>query len=198
MHEGTPIKSHTADFSIINNLDKIEVKIEDEDQAFLLPYYLPSLYKSYRKAIICGGKLTIKSRRSMNKDKFDNQLTVESHRDNFGQVHFSEEKSNNESFTGNPKHKNLVCNWCHKKGHIRSDCWIRKKKQQDTNVAELAKVDENKCDVLSVTDRSVSNKNRWIIDSRYLQHASSNRKMFFSYTSVQGERSSWGTLIRAR
>jgi len=35
MHEGTPIKSHIADlFSIINDLDKIEIKIED--QALLL------------------------------------------------------------------------------------------------------------------------------------------------------------------
>ena len=37
MHEGTPIKSHIAEFfSIINDLDKIEVKIEDDDQALLL------------------------------------------------------------------------------------------------------------------------------------------------------------------
>ena len=40
MHEGTPIKSHIAEFfSIINDLDKIEVKIEDEDQALLLPCF---------------------------------------------------------------------------------------------------------------------------------------------------------------
>jgi len=32
MYEGTPIKSHIAKFSsIINNQDKIEVKIENED-----------------------------------------------------------------------------------------------------------------------------------------------------------------------
>jgi len=80
--------------------------------------------------------------------------------------------------TDNPKHKNLVCNWCHKKWHIRADCWTRKKKQPITSVAELAEGDEEKCDVLSVTDRSVGNKNRWMIDSEYSQHISSNRKMF--------------------
>jgi len=32
MHEGTPIKSHISEFfSIVNDLDKIEVKLEDED-----------------------------------------------------------------------------------------------------------------------------------------------------------------------
>ena len=48
MQEGTPIKSHIAKFSsIINDLDKIEVKIKDEDQAFLLLCFLPSSYKSF-------------------------------------------------------------------------------------------------------------------------------------------------------
>ena len=37
MHEGTPIKSHIIKkISIINDLDKIRVKIEDEDQSLLL------------------------------------------------------------------------------------------------------------------------------------------------------------------
>ena len=37
MYEGTLIKSHIVEFSSINNdLDKIEVKIEDEDQALIL------------------------------------------------------------------------------------------------------------------------------------------------------------------
>ena len=57
MHEGTPNKSHIAEFfSIINDLDKIEVKIEDEDQALLLLCSLPSSYKSFREATIYGGQ----------------------------------------------------------------------------------------------------------------------------------------------
>ena len=37
MHEATPIKSHIAEItSIINELDKIDVKIEDEEPAILL------------------------------------------------------------------------------------------------------------------------------------------------------------------
>ena len=74
MHEGTHIKSHIAEFSsIINDLYKIEVKIEDEDQTLLLLCSLPSSYKSFRKAIIYGGKSTIKVNKVkeylLNKDK---------------------------------------------------------------------------------------------------------------------------------
>ena len=86
-------------------------------------------------------------------------------------------RSNTGSFTGNSRYRNLTCNYCHKKGHIRADCCLRKKKQPDANVTELAGRNEEKCDVLSATDRSIGNKDRWIIDFRCL-YISSNRKMF--------------------
>ena len=84
MHEGTPIKSYIAEFSsIINDLDKIEIKIEDEDQALLLLCSLSSPYKSFSEAIIYGGKSTIKvnevKEHLLNKDKIDTQLMCESH-----------------------------------------------------------------------------------------------------------------------
>jgi len=89
MHEDTPIKSHIAEFSsIINDLNKIEVKIEDEDQTLLLLCSLLSSYKSFREAIIYGAKSIIKvnevKEHLLNKDKIDTQLTGESHHDDFG------------------------------------------------------------------------------------------------------------------
>ena len=40
MHEGTPIESPIVEFFfIINDLDKIEVKIEDEDQTLLTVFF---------------------------------------------------------------------------------------------------------------------------------------------------------------
>ena len=81
----------------------------------------------------------------------------ESHRDDSGQVFFIKEKSNNESSMDNQKYNNFLCNWCPKKGHIRADCWICKKNQEG-NTTELAEGDENKCDILSITNSSVSNK----------------------------------------
>ena len=61
MHKGTPIKSHIAEFfSVINDLDKIEVKIKDEDLALLLLCFLSSSYKSFMEAIIYEGKSIFK------------------------------------------------------------------------------------------------------------------------------------------
>ena len=62
--------------------------------------------------------------------------------------------------------------------------------KEDANVTKLVERDEEQCDVLSVTDRSVGNKDIWVIDSECSQHISSNRKIFWLYTSVHGEKSS--------
>ena len=99
------------------------------------PFYycfLSSLYKSFREVIIYRGKSTIKvnevKEQLLNKDKIDTQLMGKSHHDDSGQVHYSREKSNNGSSTSNSKYMNLTCNNCHKKGHIRAECWLQKKK----------------------------------------------------------------------
>ena len=58
--------------------------------------FLPSSYKSFREAIIYGGKSTIKVNEVkeylFNKDKIDTQLTGESHHDDSGQLHYSREE----------------------------------------------------------------------------------------------------------
>ena len=41
----------------------------------------------------------------------------------------------------------------------------KKRKQLDANVTELVGGDEKQYDILYVTDRSVGNKDRWVIDS---------------------------------
>ena len=58
-------------------------------------FYYRVLYLLHIKAlaIIYRDKLTIKvNEHLLNKDKIDNQLTGESHRDDSGQVHFSNEE----------------------------------------------------------------------------------------------------------
>ena len=95
---------------------------------------LPSSYKRFREANIYGGKSTIKVNKViehlLNKDKIDTQLTDESHHDNSGQVHYSKEKSNNGSFTDNSKHKNLMCNYCHKKSTLDLGVGFEKRNNQ--------------------------------------------------------------------
>ena len=120
--------------------------MKNKYQTLLLLCSLPSSYKSFKEAIIYGGKSTVNvnvvKEHLLNKDKIDTQLTDESRHDDSGKVHYSREKGNNESFMGNSKHMNLTCNYYHKKRHIRADYWLRKKKQSDATVTDLIEEDE--------------------------------------------------------
>ena len=48
----------------------------------------------------------------------------ESHQMVPGKFIYSREKGNNGGSTANLKYRNLTYNYCHKKGHIRADCWL--------------------------------------------------------------------------
>ena len=80
----------------------------------------------------------------------------ESHHDDFEQVHYSREK--NRSSTGNSKHKNLTCNYCHKKGHIRSECLASKEKNNQMLMLLnwLKEMKNNVTFYLLQTDQSVT------------------------------------------
>jgi len=65
IHEGTPIKSHIIKFSfIINDLDKKDVKIEDEDQALLLLCLYLLHIRALRKSSSMEASQQLRSMRS--------------------------------------------------------------------------------------------------------------------------------------
>ena len=89
-----------------------------------------------------------------------------------------------------------MCNWCHRKGHIRADCWTRKKKQHDANVIELFEGDEVTFYLLQAV-RSVTKINRSLtLDVHSISvpiGEGSSRTLRF-----KGEWSSWKILLRGR
>ena len=79
MAEGISIKSHLDDFSlIIMDLENMDMKIEDEDEVFLLLCSLPSSYKHFKETLIYGREEIsmddVKSSLS-SKDLMDKELT---------------------------------------------------------------------------------------------------------------------------
>ena len=70
--------------------------------------------------------------------KIDNQLTGESHRDDFRKVHFSKERSNNRIFTV-AQNIRIGVQLVSQKGTLEL---TGKKKQPDTTIVELAEGDE--------------------------------------------------------
>jgi gag-polypeptide of LTR copia-type len=79
MEEDTSISNHIAGFtSILNDLDMLGVKVEDEDQALFLLCLLPALYKAFRDMMVYSReKITLEDVKSTLQAKLhlDNEMT---------------------------------------------------------------------------------------------------------------------------
>jgi len=194
MAEGTSISDHVAEFtSILNDLGKLDVKVEDEDQTLLLLCYLSTSYKSLRDMMIYGReKISLEDVNGNLQAKLhlDNDMTsVDKGSQGVGLV-AERGRSKDKTPTGNksrskPKHKNLTCNYCKKKGHIQTNCLILKNKQKGpkgvaSEEANVAK-DDDTYDVLCMVDNCVNDKNAWIMDLGASQHMTPNRDWFETY-----------------
>jgi len=194
MAEGTSISDHIAEFtSILNDLRKLDVKVEDEDQALLVLCSLPTQYKSLWDMMIYGKeKISLEDVKGYLQAKLhlDNEITsVDKGSQGVGLV-AERGRSKDKTPMGNrsrskSKHKNLTCNYCKKKGHIKTNCFILQNKQkgrggvasEEVNVAK----DDDTYDVLCVVDNCVNDENAWIMDSGTSQHMTPNRDWFETY-----------------
>ena len=186
--QGTSISDHIAEFtSILNDLGKLDVKVEDEDQALLLLCSLPTSYKLLRDMMIYGReKISLEDVKDNLQAKLhlDNEMTsVDKGSQGVGLVaergRFRDKTPMENTSRLKSKHKNLICNYCKKKGHIKTNCFILKNKQkehegvasEEVNVAK----DDDTYDILCVVDNCVNDGNAWIMDLGASQHMTPNR-----------------------
>ena len=83
MAEGTPVQKHLNEFnSILVDLDSLDVKIEDEDEAILLVVSLPPSYKHFKEIMLYSNSNTISfedvKSNLLSKEKFDLDIHADS------------------------------------------------------------------------------------------------------------------------
>ncbi|MBA0778012.1 hypothetical protein Gotri_005948 [Gossypium trilobum] len=78
-------RDHISQFiTLLNHLKNVEIKIDDEDQAMLLLFYLPPPYKSFKETLINGrDKLSFEDVKGhlLSRDKLKNDFGSESKAD---------------------------------------------------------------------------------------------------------------------
>ncbi|KAG8486271.1 hypothetical protein CXB51_019635 [Gossypium anomalum] len=189
LEEGASINEHlTVSKEILSNLEAMEVQYDKEDLGLILLYSLPPSYSTFRDTILysreylTGESLIARGRQNQNTDN-DRGRTQE--RNPRG-------KSKGRSKSSN---RGKTCNFCKKKGHIKSECYklqnkikreaANQKGKQPENSGE-ADVVEDYSDgellVASVNDSKVSEE--WILDSGCTFHMSPNRDWFITYETV--------------
>lgn len=204
MSEGTSIKSHVDVFnSILMDLENLDIKVEDEDQALLLLCSLPPSYKHFRETLIYGrDEITMDDVKSslFSKDLLDKELTHPStSKENVEALYARGRKmdrnSNSKTSDRRSKSKGKVktCFYCKKRGHTIDECRKLQRKENNNSktkadVAESSCVEVECSDIgyVFVASSSYRSRDDWILDSGCTHHMTPNRDLFSTYKSVEG------------
>ncbi|KAG8482499.1 hypothetical protein CXB51_024054 [Gossypium anomalum] len=197
---------------ILSNLEAMDVQYDKEDLGLILLCSLPPSYSTFRDTILYSREsLTVDevydSLTSYDKMKHlvvkpDSQgegLIVRGRQDRNADDDRgrTQERNHRGKFKGRSKSSNRgkTCNFCKKKGHIKSECYKLQNKIKREAANQKGKQPENsgKADVVedysdgellvaSVNDSKVSEE--WILDSGCTFHMSPNRDWFTTYEIV--------------
>ena len=194
LQEGKPMKLHLDEFySIIMDLQNIDVKVDYEDLAILLLVSLPPSHKHFRETLLYGrDKLSTKDVRKAltQEDLIDSQFAQKESKESNDAL-FVEELSRSK--------RGMTCNFCKKKGHLKKDCWKLKAKQSDesksakTSSAVASYVESEDYDVGAlVVTNEYKGGDSWILDSGCSRHMTFNSNFFSTCQKVDGRKVSMG------
>ncbi|KAG8492823.1 hypothetical protein CXB51_010147 [Gossypium anomalum] len=183
LEESVFIHEHLTVFKeILSNLEAMEVQYDKEDLGLILLCSLPLSYSTFRDTILY-------SRESLTVDEGEG-LIVRGRQDQ--NVDYDRGKSKGRSKSSN---RGKTCNFCKKKGHIKSECYklhnkikreaANQKGKQPKNFGKADVVEDYSNGELLVT--SVNNSKvseEWILNSGCTFHMSSNRDWFTTYKTM--------------
>ncbi|WRX29262.1 zinc finger protein [Theobroma cacao] len=175
MEDNGDLMKHMNEFDgIIDQLKKVDVKVEEEEKALLFLASLPDSYEVFVESLICGmdtitleqAQPTLMSREARKKSKEGDRdpnglaLVIEANR---------RKSTGKGSKGGKFRSNNVQCFKCKRYGHIKRDC-PTKRDESNENKSECAFVAEgDDCDVLTISENMDANSN-WYLDSASATH----------------------------
>lgn len=209
--DGKTLTTYLEKFwEIVNDLENLGVKTNDEDLAMLLLYHQPSSYTHFRDTLLCGKQIISFDEvmtSLLSKDRMDSSKLQENG-EGLYTCGRSMEKDKSDTFRPRSKsqHRNLTCNYCKKKGHIKQDCYKLqrklksgkhgdKKEEQPGTANVAASVDdfslfaegvfEDDSSIALLAARDTDHRREeWTIDSACSFHITPHKDCFCSYKTV--------------
>ncbi|KAG8476901.1 hypothetical protein CXB51_030380 [Gossypium anomalum] len=213
LEEGASVHEHLTVFKeILLNLEAMEVQYDKEDLGLILLCSLPPSYSTFRDTILYSRKSLIVDEVYDFLTSYDKMKHLVVKPDSQGESLIArgrqdQNADNDHGMTHewNPRGKSKgrskssnrgkTCNFCMKKGHIKSECYKLQNKIKSEAANQKGKQPENfgKADVVedysngellvvSINNSKVSEE--WILDSGCTFHMSPNRDWFTTYKTV--------------
>jgi len=205
MAEGADLIQHINTFNqVVSDLQRIDVKFEEEDQPLMLLCSLPISLENLVTTLLWGKEtleleevtaalLAYNQRKQQTESLQGEGLVVKGYEDRGRK----KDRGKTASGHGRSQSKNrsegtfeFKCYRCHEPGHMKKDCPKKKKgkagerKDGSSSSANLVEQDSDDGDMLSVSATSDHLADSWILDSACSFHVTPNREWFDTYRSV--------------
>jgi len=126
MEEEKPLKKHLDDFNrIILDLNSIDVKVEDEDQAIILLSSFPKQFEHFFDTMLYGKATLSMVEVKATLNSKESQRENDSKKEETAKGLFTSNKNGKKDFKNNKskfKNKKMKCFICDKEGHFKKDC----------------------------------------------------------------------------
>jgi len=208
MVEGSDLSQHINVFNqVINDLNRVDVKLEDEDKALMLLNSLPT-YTTYDNLVttptwgkesleledVIGVLLAFHQRTKVSDDSFQAEWLIVKGNQERGRSSNKGGWNGKNSRSKYRTRKDVSFYKCSKKWHIKWDCIDQKKNKDNENEGSSRSVnivedDSDAADgyMLFVVSNSEYPVNPWILDSTFSFHVTSNRDLFDTYMLVNSD-----------
>ncbi|WVZ01479.1 hypothetical protein V8G54_027548 [Vigna mungo] len=186
MSESRTIEEQIAEFSkIVDDLENIEVKLEDEDKAVILLNALPKTFEHFRDALLYGKDQVITleevltSIRTKEFQKLQDSKTTEEGASGLIAVKGKGKKQSGKEKKLNPDGtKQVRCFKCQKMGHIKKFCPEKGKAGRPQETADVAEASERYESAGVLVASSEDPQRSWVMDSGCSYHMCPVKEFF--------------------
>ncbi|WVY98367.1 hypothetical protein V8G54_030518 [Vigna mungo] len=186
MSESRTIEEQIAEFSkIVDDLENIGVKLEDEDKAVILLNALPKTFEHFRDALLYGKDQVITleevltSIRTKEFQKLQDSKTTEEGASGLIAVKGKGKKQSGKEKKLNPDGtKQVRCFKCQKMGHIKKFCPEKGKAGRSQETADVAEASEGYESAGVLVASSEDPQRSWVMDSGCSYHMCPVKEFF--------------------
>ncbi|WVZ02051.1 hypothetical protein V8G54_022857 [Vigna mungo] len=186
MSESRTIEEQIAEFSkIVDDLENIGVKLEDEDKAVILLNALPKTFEHFRDALLYGKDQVITleevltSIRTKEFQKLQDSKTTEEGASGLIAVKGKGKKPSGKEKKLNPDGtKQVRCFKCQKIGHIKKFCPEKGKAGRPQETADVAEASEGYESAGVLVASSEDSQRSWVMDSGCSYHMCPVKEFF--------------------